>query len=348
MKKSIVFSVSALAIIGTLSLQSCVSPGLLSTEQISVTHEHRVHLPPKMYSPGSSNAMLFEKQGDLAIGIEMTNSGENKNEDPNARIPGSNIIDGVTNESVNMMKTFSVNAGYALTDQIGLIGKVTTGNEEATYHPYIESWNIDRNTYNDNYWIWLPTPWNGWEDHIGWTQLRQTDVVKDYQKISKEVQRSYRYFDAEFGVSKFARQGRLKTEYYGGLGLTGNTTQGHLLRTGSSAPVYGEHQANLFRVFVQPAIAYSDVWFELGGALKASFMHYSLRATTIADHPLASEKHITMMLEPAVFMRVGPPQFRLNLECKWLKSVGESPFPINTGFFSAGVLSTINIRKKKG
>ncbi|NUO00681.1 MAG: hypothetical protein HUU01_08695 [Saprospiraceae bacterium] len=348
MKKVINFQISLLAIIAAIGLQNCVSPRLVSTEQISVTHEHRVHLPPKMYSPGSSNAMLFEKQGDLTIGVEMTKSGENKNEDPNARVSGINIVDGVTNEYIHKVKTFSLNGGYALTDNVGLTGKLTATSKEATYHPYIESWNIDRNTYNDNYWIWFPTPWNGWEDHIGWSEIRESEVVTGYEKISKDAKHSYRYFDAEFGIGKFVRQGRLKTEYYGGLGLTSNKTAGHLQRKGGNSPVYGNQHANLARVFVQPAIAYSDIWFEMGAALKGSFLHYSLKETTIADQNFSSEKHLNVMLEPSVFMRVGPPQFRINLEYKWLKSIGELPFPTNTVFFSVGALSTINTRKKRG
>ena len=331
-------------LLAALSLQNCaVDSKLIKTEHKTVIHEHRVHLPAAMYTAGSSNVPLFDKQGDLLLAVDFANSGDNTNDDKNRGGNSTNVIDGITHQSASSTKTFSLKGGYALTDRIGIIGSVTTGGHEATYKPYIESWNIQKSTYDNEYWLWLPLPWDVWNGY-SWSQVDEITTINGYEKMSKELTRRYRYFDAELGVGKFSKKKKWKTEIYGGLGLAKNTFDGHLDR---GTEVYGRHEATFYKAFVQPAAAFSSNWFEAGAAFKGSFMHYQLDATEINERRFESENTNLLFVEPSLFMRFGPRAFRVTLEQKWLACLGDSPFPLNKSYLSLGLVSMLNVPRKK-
>jgi hypothetical protein len=325
-------------------LQSCaVSSTLVDSREITITHEHRVNLPAALYSPGTSNTPMFEQKGDLSLSVNMTKSGENTNDDSNPNGDPKNITEGITHQDISKAKTFTVNAGYALSDDIGLTANFTTGSRRDEYYAYIESWNLTQDIYNYEYWAGIPLTWEHW---IGgtWYSTETIQAINDYQKVGKKLTRSYRYFDGEVAVGKYAHKNKIKTGLYGGLGFAQNQTEGHMDR-GTMKDAYGRHNASFFKVFVLPSAAFRAGWFELGAALKGSYMHYKLRESSFGDRSYAADAENLFFVEPSLFFRFGPHAFRINVEQKWLSSLGKSPFPVNNAFTSVGVISMLNTKK---
>lgn len=323
-------------------LQGCaVDSKLVNSQQQTVTHEHRVHLPAALYTAGSSNPPLFEKKGELMLAVDYTHSGENTNYDKNKGGNQANVVDGITHQTSSSTQTYSAKGAYALTDGIGIMGNVTLGSKNEMYTPYIESWNIQKETYQNEYWAWLPVPWDAWNG-VSWTQIDEFQTVNNYDKISKNIARSYRYVDTELGVGKFSHKNKWKTEIYGGLGFAQNKYTGHLDRN-NRLEVYASHEASLYKVFAQPAGAYSSGWFEAGAALKASYVNYNLKSGSgSGNENLGKETGSQFFAEPSVFMRIGPRACRLSIEHKWLATIGKSRFPVNSSFLSFGIVSILN------
>ena len=333
----------------TLSLQSCaISATHVSTQQVTVTHEHRVNLPAAMYSPGSNNTPMLEKKGDLALSVDMTNSGHNSNNDSNPEGIPNKITEGTTNQNISKTQTFSVNTAYAITDKIAIMASISTGKNKESYRPYIESWNLTKDIYTFEYWAGIPLSWDEWIQGT-WYSTEQIQTINDYQKVSKNLTRSYKYFDSELAVGKYTYKNKIKTGLYGGLGFAQNQFDGHLDR-GSIPAVYGHHDASLFKIFILPSAAYRTGWFEFGAAMKGSFMRYHLKSARIGDKAYDNEVENLAFVEPSMFLRIGPRAFRLNFEQKFLACLGKSPFPTNNSLSSVGIVSTLNVkdlRRKK-
>ena len=331
-----------------LFLQGCnANSKLLDSHQQVVTHEHRVHLPAAMYAPGSSNTPFFEKQGELQLAVDYTQSGKNTNDDSNNGGSQSHVVDGISHQTSTRAQTYTARGGYALTDRIGIIGNLTLGSKHEDYTPYIESWNIQQSTYSSEYWAWLPVPWDVWNG-VSWNQTDHIETINDYDKITKNIHRSYRYLDAELGAGRFSRHDNWKTEVYGGLGFAQNKYEGHLDRKEARA-AYGRHSSNFYKIFAQPAIAYSSGWFEAGAALKGSFVHYDLKETAAAGgQNLPGEHGNQFFIEPSLLLRIGPRACRLSIEQKWLTILGKSRFPVNSSFLSVGIISILNTDPGKG
>ena len=325
-------------------LQSCgISSTLIESKQVTVTHEHRVNLPASMYTPGASNLPMFEKKGDVSLSIDMTNSGKNTNGDTNPSEDPYNVTAGNSNQNISKTKTYTVNAGYAITNNIGLTASFTTGKAKESYRPYIESWNMTQQVYSNTYWAGIPLTWDTWLNG-SWQSTDQIQTINDYQKVSKNLARSYRYSDGEVAIGKYTCNNKVKTGLYGGLGIAQNTYQGHLNR-GNSENVYGQHEASLFKVFVLPSVAFRKGWLELGAAIKGSYIRYNLKGTESNSQYYAAEVEDLLYVEPSLFLRFGPRAFRVNVEQKWLNSLGNSAFPTNSSFTSVGVISMLNTEK---
>lgn len=326
-----------------LSLQNCtVGATLVSSQQVTVTHEHRVHLPASMYSPGSNNTPMLEKKGDITLAVDMTDSGNNTNNDSNPEGIVTNITEGITHQNISETKTFSINGGYALTDKIGLTASISTGRNKEEYRPYIESWNLTKEIYTYEYWAGIPL---GWDEWIGgtWYSTEQIQTINDYQKVSKSLTSSYRYFDSELAIGKYTNKNKVKTGLYGGLGFAQNQREGHLNR-GFIPEAYGRHEASIFKMFVLPSAAFRSGWIEFGASMKGSFLHYNLKSSAFGDRQYAAESENLFFMEPAMFLRIGPRAFRVNLEQKWLSGFGKTPFPINKSFTSVGIVSMLNVK----
>ena len=343
MKARFFFPVSAL-FLAALFFQSCaINSTLINSQQVTVTHEHQVDLPAAMYSPGASNTPMFEKKGDISLSVNMTDSGKNTNDDSNPEGNPAKVTEGTTHQNISKAKTFTVNGGYALTDKIGLTGSFTTGKTKEEYRPYIESWNLTKETYSTEYWVGIPVWWDTW---IGgtWYSTENVQAINDYQKVSKTLTRSYKYYDGELAIGKYTHKNKFKTGLYGGLGFAQNQYDGHLNR-GASTNVYGHHEASFFKVFVLPSVAFRAGWLELGAAIKGSFLNYNLKSTVTADRKYAAASDNLFFVEPSLFIRFGPRAFRVNVEQKWLNALGKSPFSTNKAFTSIGVISTLNLKK---
>ncbi|MBL7826717.1 MAG: hypothetical protein JNJ57_08810 [Saprospiraceae bacterium] len=338
MKPTFFFSACTLLTL-VISLQSCVvGADLVKSTNYTVTHEHRVNLPANVYSPAASQLPMFDKKGEKSIAFSMTNSGENDDNDPNPNADPNNIKEGITTQDITQVRTFSLGGGYALTDQLAVIGNVQAGKGSGSYKPYIESWNLTEDLYSYEYWAGIPL---GWDEYIGgtWYSNEKFTTLNEYQRIGKTLNHSYRYFEAEAGVGRYHSQDWVRAGFYGGLGYANNQFQGHLKRNGANQ-VYGEHKASLFKMYVLPAVSAHKGWIECGASMKTNFMLYKLNAGTYADQQFGAEKHPVVMLEPAMFLRIGPRYFQVQLESKYLGSVGKAPFPTNKIFTSVGVLST--------
>jgi hypothetical protein len=342
MKAGLLIPITALSALA-LSLQSCtVGATLVDSQQVTITHEHRVHLPAAMYSPGSNNTPMFEKKGELSLAIDMTNSGENSNDDSNPEGDPMHIKDGITHQDISKTRTFSVNAGYALSDKIGLTASISTGKNKEEYRPYIESWNLTQEIYNYEYWAGIPLDWDTWIEGT-WYDTEQIQTINDYQKVSKNLSRSYQYFDSELAIGKYSNKNKIKTGLYAGLGYAQNQADGHMDRS-DITDAYGHHEASFFKMFVLPSAAFRKGWIEIGGALKGSYLHYNLKSTEVADRAYKSDSDNLFFVEPSMFLRIGPRAFRINLEQKWLACLGKSPFPSNNSFTSIGIVSTLNVK----
>ncbi len=327
-----------------LLFQSCAyNSTLIDSKQVTVTHEHRVDLPAAMYTPGASNIPMFEKKGDVSLAVSGTNSGKNTNNDSNPEGDPTKVSGETTHQNISKTRTYSVNAGYALTNSIGLTASFTTGNDQEEYRPYIESWNLTQDVYSTTYWLGFPVSWDEW---VGgsWSATHQVQIINDYQKVSKNIIRSYKYYDGELAIGKYKKHNNLKTGMYGGLGYAQNQYKGHLERNHYS-DVYSQHDASFFKLFVLPSAAYSHGWVELGAAFKASFLRYNLKSMENNDRQYSAEAKNMFFVEPSVFLRFGPKAFRIHVERKWMNSLGKSSFPTNKSYTSVGFISMLNTKK---
>ncbi len=330
----------------TLLLQSCaVNSTLIDSKQVTVTHEHRVNLPAAMYTPGAANLPMFEKKGDASLAVSMTDSGKNTNNDSNPEGDPNKVKGGTTFQTISKTQTYSVNAGYALRDDLGLIANFTVGKDRAEYHPYIESWNLTQDVYSTEYWFGIPITWNHWIQG-SWHAINKVETINDYQKLRKTIVHSYQYYDGEVAIGKYRRKNNLKTGFYGGMGLAQNQFEGHLTRTGN-AEAYGKHEASFFKLFLLPSAAYSSGWVELGVAAKGSFLRYNLKSAEAFSRQYDALSQNLYFVEPSVFLRIGPKACRIHVEHKWLSSLGKSPFPTNGSFTSVGVISMLNVKKSR-
>ena len=342
MKAQSLLPISALFSV-ILLFQSCaINSTLIDTQQITVTHEHRVELPAAMYTPGTSNLPMFEKKGDVSLAVSMTNSGKNTNNDSNPEGDPTKVSGKTTHQTISKTRTYTVNAGYALTDEIGLTASFTTGKDREEYRPYIESWNLTQDVYSTEYWVGFPLTWDNWVQG-SWQSNNQIQTINDYQKVSKNIVRSYKYYDGELAIGKYKKHNNLKTGMYGGLGFAKNEFKGHLTRN-YHRDIYSQHDASFFKLFVLPSAAYSQGWIELGAAVKGSFLRYNLKSMENNDRQYSAEVKNIFFVEPTVFLRIGPKAFRVQVEQKWLKGLGKSPFSTNNSFTSVGVISMLSMR----
>jgi hypothetical protein len=128
---------------------------------------------------------------------------------------------------------------------------------------------------------------------------------------------------------------------YGGLGFARNSAEGHLQR-GNTEAAYARHDANFFKVFVLPSAAFRVGWIEAGLSLKSSLLLYRLQSTTSGNNQYAAESDNAFFIEPAMFLHFGPRAFKIKLEHKWLKNLGDTSLPYNPRFTSIGVMTTLN------
>ncbi len=275
-------------------------------------YRKNIETPAQLTAIEPVTAPLLHQKGDISISGSMTVSGKDVED------PRKTYSEPEGKAKLESLQYFTGSVAYGLNDKWTLHGQFTGGNDRHT---------IDINAMQaviydvDLYWSWifLIPP-----DYVA--PIEFTTGIDKPVGLIQSVERAYQYRQGFLGATY-----KLHTGNHGGIySVSGGAGMGNAQLTGTThadnqkaysnnyhavPATYGSHQNRYWSAYLQPNVGVSlKKWIETGASLRVAFFQNNLNSHIEGIGLKYKETVHTTLFQPAVFLRVGPPAFKITAE----------------------------------